>query len=59
MTETATEAQTAQIASLTVEIRIAAPPEAVWQALTDDLAQWWPRSFYCGGSSRTGRRSFM
>lgn len=52
MTDTATQARPAHIASLQVEVRIAATTEAVWRALTDDLAQWWPRSFYCGSSSR-------
>ncbi|MEM9596010.1 MAG: SRPBCC domain-containing protein, partial [Acidobacteriota bacterium] len=55
MTETANATGTpnsAHVASLKVAIRIAATPEAVWQALTTDLAKWWPRSFYCGSSSR-------
>jgi len=45
----------ARIASLTIETRIAAPPEAVWTALTDDISAWWPAEFYTGGDEDTRR----
>lgn len=30
------------------ELRIKAKPERVWQALTDEIAAWWPAKFYVG-----------
>jgi DNA-binding transcriptional ArsR family regulator len=33
-----------------LEIRIDAPPERVWEALTSETASWWPAGFYVGPS---------
>ena len=34
--------QPAEIAQLTMETQIDAPPERVWQALTENIGGWWP-----------------
>ena len=33
---------------MTVQTTIQAPAERVWQALTGEIARWWPRDFYTG-----------
>lgn len=43
--------QTAHIGQVTMQVQIAAPPQKVWQALTDDIGQWWPAEFYAGGAA--------
>ncbi|MEO0996371.1 MAG: SRPBCC domain-containing protein [Pseudomonadota bacterium] len=50
------ENQTALIATMTMEVEIEASPKAVWEALTDDIGQWWPADFYAGGEA--GSRDF-
>ena len=32
----------AEIAEITLETEIEAPPERVWTALTEDIGKWWP-----------------
>jgi uncharacterized protein YndB with AHSA1/START domain len=40
----------ATVADYVLEIELKATPQQVWQALTDDLARWWPGMFYmCSG----------
>jgi uncharacterized protein YndB with AHSA1/START domain len=55
MSNPATEAkgvlEGAHVTDFVLEIDIQAEPGAVWNALTDDIARWWPRPFYCGGGS--------
>ena len=46
----------AEIAQITMETEIEAPPERVWTALTDDIGKWWPGDFYAGGDD--GKRSY-
>lgn len=46
----------ATYAQIQMELTIAADPEAVWQALVDDIGQWWPADFYAGGQQ--GKRTF-
>lgn len=41
----------ARVVDQALEVRIAAAPAAVWQALTADIARWWPAAFYCGSGS--------
>ena len=36
------------VIELTLEIEINADPERVWQAMTADIAKWWPRAFNAG-----------
>ncbi len=48
--------QTAHIGQLTMQVQIAAPPHKVWQALTENIGQWWPAEFYAGGAA--GERNF-
>ena len=48
---TDTDIEVARIADLHLEVRIAGSREHVWTALTEDIARWWPRAFYCGGGS--------
>ncbi len=50
------EITTAQIASLSMEIRIEASAAEVWKQLTDNIGAWWPDDFYAGGAA--GSRSF-
>lgn len=49
----------AHIADLHLEIRIAAEPQSVWQALTSDIGKWWPSEFFCGGGGETERRFLL
>lgn len=49
--------QPAEIAQLTMETEINAPPERVWKALTDNIGEWWPAEFYAGGED--GKRSYL
>jgi uncharacterized protein YndB with AHSA1/START domain len=37
---------TIQHAELVAEVRIAAPPETVWAALTTGIGAWWPHTFH-------------
>lgn len=46
----------AQIANLTLETRIDAPANVVWETLTDRIGEWWPAEFYAGGEP--GNRDF-
>lgn len=48
--------KTAQMAEILMEIAIEAPPERVWQTLTEDIGSWWPAEFFSGGEA--GRRDF-
>ena len=32
-----------------VQVRISAPVDAAWAALTTGIDAWWPTEFYCGG----------
>jgi len=48
--------QTAQIATVNMEIAIDASPAEVWKALTANIGQWWPADFYAGGTE--GARTF-
>jgi uncharacterized protein YndB with AHSA1/START domain len=52
--EAKSAAEAAKLSDLVLETRIEASPADVWRALTDDIASWWPRVFYCGGGSGTG-----
>jgi uncharacterized protein YndB with AHSA1/START domain len=45
--------ETAEVVHL--EVRIQAPRERVWQALTTDLAAWWPAEINVGGADATMR----
>lgn len=49
--------QAAQIATVTMEISIAAPRQKVWRALTADIGKWWPADFYTGGADN--ERDFL
>jgi len=40
-----------------METDIAASPDAVWTALTDNIGAWWPAEFYAGGED--GKRHFL
>ena len=51
-----TQHEPAVIVETRMEVRIAAAPDAVWEALTEDIGAWWPDEFYAGGQS--GRRSY-
>jgi uncharacterized protein YndB with AHSA1/START domain len=48
---------TPSILALHMEISIAASPEKVWKALTDDIGAWWPDATFTGGES--GKRQFV
>ncbi len=52
-----TTLETSSILEIKMEISIAAPPERVWKALTDDIAAWWPDDTFTGGES--GKRTFV
>lgn len=54
MTETL---ETSSILEIKMEISIAASPETVWKALTDDIGAWWPEASMTGGEP--GKRSFI
>lgn len=47
--------QPTEIAQLTLETQIDAPPEWVWQALTENIGGWWPVEFFAGGED--GKRN--
>ncbi len=51
------EKQAAEIAQLSMETEINAPPERVWKALTEDIGKWWPAEFFAGGEE--GKRSYI
>jgi DNA-binding transcriptional ArsR family regulator/uncharacterized protein YndB with AHSA1/START domain len=38
------------VAHVELEIRIAARPERVWQALVEETGRWWHKDFYAGSS---------
>src|SRR6185295_18447657 len=40
------------VVHIELEIRIAARPERVWQALTGEMGRWWPRDFYAGPEAK-------
>jgi uncharacterized protein YndB with AHSA1/START domain len=40
----------AEINQLTLETDIAAAPERVWRALTENIGDWWPAEFFAGGN---------
>ncbi|HVL67445.1 MAG TPA: metalloregulator ArsR/SmtB family transcription factor [Vicinamibacterales bacterium] len=40
--------QTSTLERVEIEIDIAAPPAAVWDALTKETTLWWPTDFYTG-----------
>lgn len=48
--------QAANFGELKCEIEIQAAPAKVWQALTENIGQWWPADFYAGGEA--GERSY-
>jgi DNA-binding transcriptional ArsR family regulator/uncharacterized protein YndB with AHSA1/START domain len=45
---TMTETPTLQALDIQLEIVIEARPAAVWKALTENIADWWPKDFYVG-----------
>ena len=47
---------TANLQSLQMKIEIDAAREDVWQALIDNIGEWWPAEFYTGGDAE--RRTF-
>lgn len=47
----------AEIDEITTTIEIDNSPSRVWQALTEEIGQWWPSDFYTGGSP--GKQSFV
>lgn len=49
---------TASVLTLNMAVDIAAPPAAVWRALTADINSWWPQSFFTGGTESTRRLVF-
>lgn len=49
--------QKAGLSAVQMELQIAAPPAAVWQALTTNIGSWWPADFYAGGVD--GKRRFI
>ncbi len=48
--------QKAEIADITMELDIEAPPAKVWQSLTEKIGDWWPAEFFAGGEA--GQRQF-
>ncbi len=48
--------QTAQIATVEMEIEIDASPDKVWAALTENIGSWWPEDFFAGG--QPGQRRY-
>ena len=40
------------VVDVTVEVEIEATAEVVWQALTTDIGEWWPRDFCVGDVER-------
>ncbi len=54
MTATRQSSDEVRVTDIQLEVQIAASPDAVWHALTADIGQWWPSTFYCGsGRSET------
>lgn len=49
-----------RIGDIQLEVTIAAPIEAVWRALVDDIGTWWPTAFYClpGDPAAAPQRTF-
>jgi DNA-binding transcriptional ArsR family regulator/uncharacterized protein YndB with AHSA1/START domain len=37
---------------IVVELEVAAPSARTWQAVTEDISQWWPAQFYTGSAPR-------
>jgi len=56
-TQPATPLSPAHVTDIALEVQIKAAPQAVWQALTDDIGRWWPSAFYCGDGN--GPRRFL
>ena len=52
-----TTLENTSILEIRMEISIAASPEQVWKALTDDIAAWWPDDTFTGGES--GKRTSL
>ncbi len=48
---TANDIEQLRAVDIHLEVKIEASPDAVWAALTSDIARWWPRAAYCGVSS--------
>lgn len=44
----ATNPATVEVHAVVHEVRIAAPPERVWQAIVDEIGTWWHRDFLTG-----------
>lgn len=44
------------VGSVQMQIEIKASAATVWQALVDNIGEWWPAEFYTGGDS--ARRTF-
>lgn len=42
---------TAEIATIQMEVEIDASPAQVWQALVNNIGEWWPAEFYTGGDA--------
>lgn len=36
------------VCEVALEVEIAAPPERVWKAFTEEIVSWWHRDFYTG-----------
>ena len=49
--------QPAEIAQLTMETEINGSPDRVWEALTENIGEWWPVEFFAGGED--GKRSYI
>lgn len=48
----ATMLQKSQVAFFELDIRIAAAPDRVWRALTEEIGHWWLPDFYCAPNSK-------
>lgn len=51
-----TDSANVEVNEISVETTIAASPEVVWTALTNDIGRWWPEEFFAGG--KKGARSY-
>lgn len=40
------------ICEVALEVEIAAPPERVWKAFTEEIVAWWPTEFYVGANPK-------
>lgn len=59
MSVSAPALDSARIIDLSLEVHIKADAGTVWQALTDDIGNWWPGPFFCGaGGASSGPPSF-